>query len=84
MVRIPFIDSFSIVLFCFKSETRTSTLKGAKRKMAVKQVSSDADVNDTPSESEEYHSDSSQSNHKIPLSNTRLVMRNKLTRETSD
>lgn len=42
--------------------------------MAAKQVSSDADANDTPSESEEYHSDSSQSHHKIPLSNTRLVL----------
>lgn len=50
----------------FQSETRSSTLKVTKRKMTPKQVSSDADVNDSPT-SEEFHSDSSQSVTKAPV-----------------
>lgn len=49
-------------------ETRTSTLKIAKRKMTPKQVSSDADVNDSATTSDEFHSDSTQSVKKVPSS----------------
>ncbi|XP_019880749.1 oxysterol-binding protein-related protein 8 [Aethina tumida] len=51
-------------------ETRSSTLKVSKRKMAPKQVSSDADVNDSATTSEEFHSDSTQSVKKVPLTTT--------------
>jgi hypothetical protein len=53
-----------------QGDTRSSTLKITKRKMAPKQVSSDADVNDSATTSEEFHSDSTQSVKKMPLAAT--------------
>ncbi|RZC36626.1 oxysterol-binding protein-related protein 8, partial [Asbolus verrucosus] len=53
-----------------QGDTRSSTLKITKRKMAPKQVSSDADVNDSATTSEEFHSDSTQSIKKMPLAAT--------------
>lgn len=47
--------------FFFQSETRS-----AKRKPATKQISSDADANDSAT-SEEFHSDSTQSVKKLPV-----------------
>lgn len=45
---------------------RSSTLKIIKRKVATKQISSDADVNDSATTSEEFHSDSALSIKKAP------------------
>ncbi|XP_017768264.1 PREDICTED: oxysterol-binding protein-related protein 8 isoform X2 [Nicrophorus vespilloides] len=62
----PMIRSSSI------SESRS--LKGAKRKIAAKQISSDIDANDdTASESEEYHSDSTQSGRKPTCNNIKFI-----------
>lgn len=62
----PMIRTSSIVSVEHQSsDTRSSTLKVGKRKVATKQVSSDADVN-SASESDEYHSDSTQSMTKVP------------------
>lgn len=50
---------------CYKTETRSSTVKMSKRK-TTKQISSDADANDSAT-SEEFHSDSTQSVKKMPV-----------------
>lgn len=42
-------------------ESRISTLKAGKRKKTTKQLSSDADANDSATTSEEFHSDSAHS-----------------------
>ncbi|XP_025831382.1 oxysterol-binding protein-related protein 8 isoform X2 [Agrilus planipennis] len=49
-----------------QSEGRSSGVKVAKRKLTTKQISSDADVNDSATTSEEFHSDSTHSVKKAP------------------
>jgi len=63
----PMIRTASIVSVELQpNETRTSTLKAGKRKVTTKQISSDADVNDSATTSEEFHSDSTHSVKKAP------------------
>lgn len=48
------------------NEPRLTTTKPSKRKIATKQISSDADINDSATTSEEFHSDSAHSVKKTP------------------
>ncbi|KAL3289902.1 hypothetical protein HHI36_023287 [Cryptolaemus montrouzieri] len=59
-----------------QGDTRSLNMKMSKRKMAQKQVSSDADVNDSATTSEEFHSDSTQSVKNLPktASNAGVMM----------
>ncbi|CAH0562663.1 unnamed protein product [Brassicogethes aeneus] len=66
----PMIRTSSIISVEPNTETRSSTMKVISRKMATKQVSSDADVNDSATTSEEFHSDSTQSIRKVSLAAT--------------
>ncbi|KAF5277556.1 hypothetical protein FQR65_LT15957 [Abscondita terminalis] len=58
-------------------ETRLPTTKISKRKLATKQISSDADINDSATTSEEFHSDSAHSIKKTPqftATNTSIML----------
>lgn len=69
-VTVPSSYSHQIPLLQAESRTSLSVLKTSKRKLTTKQVSSDADVNESGTTSEEFHSDSTQSTKKVHVSNS--------------
>ncbi|XP_045481255.1 oxysterol-binding protein-related protein 8 isoform X2 [Harmonia axyridis] len=73
MIRTSSIISVDPQQQYLQGETRSLSMKISKRKIPQKQVSSDADINDSATTSEEFHSDSTQSVKNMPKSSGVLM-----------